>query len=126
MKKLLFAAGFLLSSFAFGEVRNPITEVAKLKYDGAFLDMVYRTGGGCQKHTGQVEVLVDATTKTAEVKVYDSTPDVDACEAYISVGVLVDLKALVAKAVKNAGLNANDLWTVSVKLPAVDVRPFDQ
>lgn len=110
-----------------GDVENPAPadnemwslSSASLSPGGQF-DFSYRTGGGCQEHTGQVsvELTPDDFGTRAKVTVLDVTPAPDFCEAFIGVIGSVNLAELIAAEAKRKGIEGNSFV---VELPALEV-----
>ena len=107
MKRTLMAFALLslnlLTIPAQAEVRREVGEISSVSYDGKTLEVRYRTGGGCQKHTGEIELALSEDKEFIITKVIDVTPEYDACEAYIGGTAKINLKEKAAELLKANG-----------------------
>lgn len=119
LKNLALMSLCVVSSLAFAEVRHEISSVNSVSYDGQMLKVGYTTGGGCQPHRGEVQLVT--VGNSFRVKLEDVSPKFDGCEALLHKQVEVDLKEMVIEAAKDVGLDANQF---EVSLPKLRIRSF--
>ena len=111
------------ATIAHAENRHEISQFESISFDGQMLSVTYRTGGGCEKHTGTFELKLDSAKKNVTMKFFDVTPKPDFCEAYLGLDARIDLRAEIEKLAAENNLSLVEQLELEIKLPKVQLKP---
>lgn len=124
--KFLVSLGFIFaSSFTWANVKNEIHSFSHLTYRNDILSVKYTVGGGCEKHSTQIELeTVPGSADplfgeiTLKVHVYDVTSKEDVCKSLVRMSSISNLQPVIMKYLKFHYPDVYEkFWNIKIVLP---------
>lgn len=119
---------FFVFSLAQAEVKNEVSNLSEISFNGKELQVGYQMGGGCATHETRFELelvkLYDPASdyygnSVFKLKVFDVTPNGDMCEAIMYIEKTIDLKSMIQAEAKKLKI---DNYEVDVEFPKASVN----